>query len=259
MIEIPFRFASPEAPLILVPARANGVEFDAVLDTGNAAPTTFLLGARFAQRLGITPKDPEFPLARLDHLELGGQVFADVEVGVLAELDDVGDRGGFSADGNFGSHFIKDWRLEIDYPGKTVRFSPNSPSMNQLGVPFECGANGTMILVPAEVNGRGPYCFALDTGASTSVVSPRLAAELGLSGPPTDAESVLGKLPAQIVQLDSLTTLGRTQRDVSAQMIPIFDYVEQATGRQVDGIVGYDFINDSVVAIDFQARRLALS
>ena len=50
VIEIPFRLASPEVPLILVPARANGVAFEAVLDTGNGAPSTFLLahGSRSA-------------------------------------------------------------------------------------------------------------------------------------------------------------------------------------------------------------------
>ena len=41
MIEFPFRLASPEIPLILFPARANGVAFDAVLDTGNGAPPRF--------------------------------------------------------------------------------------------------------------------------------------------------------------------------------------------------------------------------
>ena len=50
MIEFPFRLASPEIPLILFPARANGVAFDAVLDTGNGASSTFLLarGSRSA-------------------------------------------------------------------------------------------------------------------------------------------------------------------------------------------------------------------
>ena len=48
---IPLSTSPPRrSRLILFPARANGVAFDAVLDTGNGAPSTFLLGSRFAER-----------------------------------------------------------------------------------------------------------------------------------------------------------------------------------------------------------------
>ena len=262
MIEFPFRLASPEIPLILFPARANGVAFDAVLDTGNGAPSTFLLGARFTERLGLTPTDdPELPLVRLERLELGEHLFEDVEAGVFAQLDDIADRGGFSSDGNLGFHFVKDRRLEIDYPNERIRFVSSSSPMPDPGIPFESGVHDMAIVFPAEVNGRGPYCFLLDTGASSSVVSPRLARELELSGPSLEgvAVSVLGNLQAQPVRLDSLATLGRTQYNLDAAVIDIFDFIEKGVGARVDGIVGYNFIKDSVVSIDYPARRVALS
>ena len=214
VIEFPFRLASPEIPLILFPARANGVAFDAVLDTGNVS---FHVSPRCGstQRLGLTPTDdPELPLVRLERLELGEHLFEDVEAGVFAQLDDIADRGGFSSDGNLGFHFVKDRRLEIDYPNERIRFVSSSSPMPDPGIPFESGVHDMAIVFPAEVNGRGPYCFLLDTGASSSVVSPRLARELELSGPSLEgmAVSVLGNLQAQPVQLDSLATLGRDKQ-----------------------------------------------
>src|SRR5260221_14475239 len=39
-----------------------------------------------------------------------------------------------------------------------------------------------LLLIPVEVNGKGPYRFVLDTGASMTVLSAELARELGVRG-----------------------------------------------------------------------------
>src|SRR4051812_25702845 len=39
----------------------------------------------------------------------------------------------------------------------------------------------TLALVPVRINGRGPYPFAVDTGASSSLIDARLAQKLRLS------------------------------------------------------------------------------
>lgn len=261
MIDIPFRFAGPEIPLVVVSARINGTALDVVLDTGNGAPATLLLSAAFIQRLGLTPSiDREsFPRVRLDRLEFGEQLFENVEAGVIAELDDIGARGGFSAAGNMGYQFIKDSRLEVDYPAMRLRILHHAPERSPRGTPFETGTGVACILVPAEVNGRGPYRFLLDTGASCSVVSPRMAAELGLSGSEAKAVSVLGDLAAQSVCLQSLTSIGHTRHDVAAAVIDMFDFTSNAAGAPVDGILGYNFLKEFVVEIDYPARQLSLT
>jgi hypothetical protein len=176
VIEIPFRLASPEIPLILVSARVNGLELDVELDSGNGGPREFLIGADFARRLGLSiPPDPD-PRVRLDRLELGGQVFEGVEAGVVAALDDIAARAGITAAGNMGYAFFKNQRIVIDYPGLRLLLPDGDRPPETPGVPFEAGPNELAILFPAEVNGRGPYRFLLDTGASASVISPSLAA-----------------------------------------------------------------------------------
>ena len=42
------------------------------------------------------------------------------------------------------------------------------------------GGDQPLIVIPASVAGRGPYEFVLDTGAGTSLLSPRLANDLGI-------------------------------------------------------------------------------
>jgi hypothetical protein len=40
--------------------------------------------------------------------------------------------------------------------------------------------HSTVVLAPVFIDGKGPYAFAVDTGATRSVVFPRLADKLGL-------------------------------------------------------------------------------
>ena len=42
------------------------------------------------------------------------------------------------------------------------------------------GGNSTLVLVPVTIQGEGPYDFALDTGASVSLVDSSIANQLGL-------------------------------------------------------------------------------
>src|SRR5690242_13442342 len=48
-------------------------------------------------------------------------------------------------------------------------------------VTIEHDENGaTLVLLPVMIEGHGPYTFALDTGASTSLIAAPLARQLGL-------------------------------------------------------------------------------
>jgi predicted aspartyl protease len=41
-------------------------------------------------------------------------------------------------------------------------------------------SGATLVLAPVTIHGKGPYTFAVDTGASTSLISSSLAQQLGL-------------------------------------------------------------------------------
>jgi hypothetical protein len=62
----------------------------------------------------------------------------------------------------------------------------------------------TLALVPVFIGDKGPFAFALDTGASRTVVDRRIAAELGLpvAGGEVQVSGVGGNAVAQPVRVD---------------------------------------------------------
>ena len=66
----------------------------------------------------------------------------------------------------------------------------------------------TTVLLPVTIQGRGPYTFALDTGASRSLVSTPVATELGLprAGPAEPIQGVGGAERAIPVRITSWST-----------------------------------------------------
>lgn len=124
-------------------------------------------------------------------------------------------------------------------------------------VPFEL-VDGR-IYVQAKVNGRGPYRFAVDTGASgMGRADASLVEALGLplSGHALNSDGVR-TVSAATTRLDSLDLGGLVRRDLE---VITRDY---ATGTPVEqrfqGIVGRGFFEDGLLVIDYPNRILAYS
>ena len=66
--------------------------------------------------------------------------------------------------------------LPAPAPGSTPADAPAKPDYEAATSPDQIGR----IIVPVMVNSKGPFSFALDTGANRTVLSPRLAQALGL-------------------------------------------------------------------------------
>lgn len=151
-------------------------------------------------------------------------------------------------------------------PATEPPVQPGSQAQPQLQIPTEPEAEYALptrldrigrVLAPVSVNGQGPFRFILDTGANRSVLSPKLAAQLGLTPAADDAISVQGVtgsavLPA--VMIDSLQAgdllLVRRQR------VPV---LAQTVLIDADGILGIDGLVDARVDIDFGADRVVIS
>lgn len=82
-------------------------------------------------------------------------------------------------------------------PHPTVIFTGATANGKSIIVPARIrhGPNGsTLVIVDLQINGKGPYPFALDTGASLSLLDQQLANQLSLpvAGPPEDITGVGG-------------------------------------------------------------------
>jgi predicted aspartyl protease len=102
------------------------------------------------------------------------------------------------------------------------------------------------ILIPVLINHRGPYMMLLDTGTTPSVLDRETAADLRLS-----AER------GQEIPIASTSIGGRIWLRQSA-VITDLSALSRSLGVRIDGVVGFPFLRDSVVQIDWRRRTVEL-
>jgi hypothetical protein len=261
MHTLSFRIASADAPLLLVPAKVNGQgPFDFVLDTGNGAPVDFFVSPSLLGRIGVGAGagDQTSPSSLLiDSIEFGDCRLERVRAGVLEAMDQIGERISVPIAGNLGYHFLKSWRVTIDYGESTISLDRFAEPGSAPGVPFTTGPGGAFILLPAMLNGQGPYRFLVDSGASSTVISPALAQRLEIPGQPVEAMGVEGGLAAQTLTLGSLEAGGQRLEELPAAAVDVFEYTSRAAGVPVEGVLGFSFLCQFRVTIDYPRQLIA--
>jgi len=104
------------------------------------------------------------------------------------------------------------------------------------------------IEVAVKINGT-PATFLLDTAAEFSVVSTRLARQLGVVTTRRGGGDFVEGLDMEVGALKF-----ERQR---LMVIPFDTYVDR--GRQIDGLIGFDFFAAYTVGIDFQQKQLTVA
>jgi predicted aspartyl protease len=116
-----------------------------------------------------------------------------------------------------------------------------------------------LILVDVYANGRGPFQFAIDTGTSTTAITPELAKQLGVTSSPSGPATTGGAQVA--VSGGALQTfqLGGARIDnLDVVVADFFSMLSNAIGAKLDGIVGYNFLRHYKVALDYPNETLSL-
>lgn len=269
--EVEFRLVGGEQPLIVIPASIAGRgPFDFVLDTGAG---TSLLSPRLANALEIAATGARegmgaagkvtVALASAPSLSIGSAYRAPWPVAVTAEVERIATAVDSRIDGCIGYDFLKDFRVGIDYRRRLVRLTQGAsePSSDPSLISFRLAAPAKpLIMVPAFVNGQGPYAFAVDTGASTTVISPALARTHGIEpGPPTPVSGAGGVLIATVARVGLLRVGAATLENVGVAVTDSIAQIGAAVGTSVDGILGYNFLRRFRVTIDYPDRMLRLT
>jgi aspartyl protease len=134
--------------------------------------------------------------------------------------------------------------------GPNVRFDSGDRA---LGIPLEI--DNKIILMRVRVNDSQPLKFIFDTGAFASVLSAKQAARLRLkSYGQASADATGGPVATSFIKGVSLRVPGA---QISNQIIAVMD-IPNPPGFEFDGIIGYDFINQFVVEIDYQKKVMNL-
>ena len=273
--EVPFQLAGGDNPLILIPAVVNGRgPLPFVLDTG---ASVCLLTPERARELGVAARETRdghgaagrlrVEMSELDSLAVGDLRRESVRVAMTADLERIGAAIGARVDGVVGWSFFRDCRIEIDYGALRLAFDSDATFEFPAGIAgaptlsFTLAApSKPLAVVSALVNGRGPYAFAVDTGASTTVVAESLGRELDLPTAPTPALTGGGGTVAATAARLATLALGPIQlRDVDVAVSDFLTQLSEAIGTRLDGVIGYNVLRGFHVAIDYPRGLLTLA
>jgi predicted aspartyl protease len=125
-----------------------------------------------------------------------------------------------------------------------------------LGIPLEM--DGNTIFLRVRVNDSPPLKFIFDTGAGMTVINARLAASMKLKAhDKAKGTGIGGSLEGTFIKGISLGVPGVKVFNQPVAAFP-FDAVPACAAGDIDGIIGYEFIKEFVVEIDYAAKTLNL-
>lgn len=271
--EVNFRLAGNAQPLILVPASVNGDgPHEFILDTGAGVS---LLTPEFAEHVGVTQTGSKegmgaagkitVALGVVESLAVGQAAAENVQVAITSELHRIGAAIGAKVDGNIGYTYLKDFRLTLDYQKLTLQLTQSEQESNgkqpRAELKFKLAHPAKpLILVPALVNDEGPYIFALDTGASTTVLSSEVAQISGVNL--TRIPNITGAGGTMQSSTGALRSLAVGNARLENLQVVTGDFLtmlSQIVTTKLDGIIGYNFLKEFKVTIDYPNETLRLS
>lgn len=106
--------------------------------------------------------------------------------------------------------------------------------------------------VPVTVGGQGPFHFLIDTGSQNTVISSRLAAQLGVQA--SSSAMMVSLTGRERVETAELGEIALGKRSFTDLLVPLLD--EQNIGAA--GIVGLDSLQGQRVLIDFTRNVMAI-
>ena len=149
--------------------------------------------------------------------------------------------------------FFKSLPAEFSLPLSSV--VPSSPSgdsgPNTISVPVVM--NGASVVVPVVFNGALKANLALDTGATITVVSRRIASNLALRALGASKVGTVGGIIT--VPLARLGSLKVGAAEVHDLVVSIHDF---STDPRIEGLLGMDFLKHFHVSLDARRRLLIL-
>jgi hypothetical protein len=163
--------------------------------------------------------------------------------------------------GVIGYTTLKDYLVTVDYRNHTFRLDEsNGKSYDQLNwCEFRYIDDTHLVGVPVKINNEGPFTFVIDTGAGGTVISTTLAKSLRLSMNPSEiiCRGMGGDTQGYVVAIDQISV-----DSVSQEMIYVIalnlDEVSPRGCLIRNGILGYPFLKDFRLLIDYPNRKFAL-
>jgi hypothetical protein len=253
--EVPFEF---KANIILVKGSINGNDghifvFDTGAEKNIITPTA-------AQQCGVQMGGGGLGTPELG---VGGAKAQNCESAIMdpPQLHPLRQYG-VNYSGVIGYPFIANFVTRFDYKNQKLLFTPASkaPKSEKPAKGWICDfkfVRSLCLLENIKVNGKGPYTFLLDSGASETVVMPDTARELGLKGQMVPSQTV-GQV--EQVKLDSMAC---GDAEVKGMEICVYDPpqarpLKAANGGKLDGLLGRSFFDKFLLTVDYRTKQIVL-
>lgn len=253
--EIPFHEDSPKTRVMIDLAPEGNEPFVLMLDTGASGS---VLTPRMARALGVSVRR-----GRSSPYRKKTRLGRDLQFWVDTSTSDTGSKTGWDY-AVLGGDFLDDYVVEIDYPGRHVRFyDPKKFSIpeeasnpDERVLPFR--RSGTRILADVEIDGK-TVLMLVDTGAPAVLLAGREAKKAGIRWddlPELDGVGgVLGPIQAYTYTAQHLRFGGFEFESQSIAVAPRGSYNQ---GGPTDSAIGYDILGHLVMRIDYRKKRLWL-
>lgn len=268
---VTFRLAGSKQALILLPVFVDGRgPYSFLLDSG---ATSTVVSNELADALALPRGEKQggrgaagkmtLVQSQLPCLTVGHETIESLPVSV-ADLSFLSRAMGAQVDGALGHSFLRHFAMTLDYAANALTLrrpvGGTERALDQHEIAFRwANAEDPLVVVPVFVNEKGPYDFALDTGASCTVISLELAAGFGLA---TEKISQLtaggGNGTVSRVQVSSLAVGAAQQRNLAAAASDFLTQLNAELGSKLQGIVGYDFLRHYRVTLDYPRWAVSL-
>lgn len=135
---------------------------------------------------------------------------------------------------------------------------PNADELRTVDLEVLNSGDLTLPFVQVTISGKGPYRFALDTGASSTVIDTDVANELGLekTGEEREVAGVIGR------QRMPVATVGQWKLDdisLDAGEVALIDLPDSPDVQGLQGLLGSDVLSSfDFVIVDYDDEQLRL-
>jgi predicted aspartyl protease len=147
--------------------------------------------------------------------------------------------------------FFKSLPVEPSLPVSLDASPSGARTPNTITVPVEM--NGSWVIVPVTFNRALKAYLQLDTGASSTLVSRRIANNLGLSPLGSRRGVTVGGIIT--VPTARLVSLRVGEAEVNDLVVSIHDFSPEP---RIEGLLGMDFLKHFHVSLDARRRLLIL-
>jgi predicted aspartyl protease len=106
--------------------------------------------------------------------------------------------------------------------------------------------------IDVKINGRGPFCFVVDTGADRTILAADVAASLGLQrGRPVMVQGIIRSVVADTASVNELAFGSVTTDSLNLPILP-------RSLLEADGYLGLDVIDGYRVVFDFKRQAMEI-